>query len=360
MKKIILLNILILSFSAHLSAQEYYTNSDVKKFMKPHLRVKPIKKYIHVGEKLVIRGTFSNEIKAIKIYQETKLGLVKSVKVKHNENAFTAHVVFNSRGKYILEIGCIHKKWSWKMGILAYIHVDSNRPVTTPPFKERTPIRNTVQAERVFLRKLNRLRARYNLNPMKWDKKLEYIARYHARLCAKHGFSAHTTPWSGSVSDRAKMIGYHGVGENIAGGRTPARALNGLFKSIAHRSALLNPFFTKVGIGVSRFKSYYLFTVNFLNEASHFRKLKQYKRALNVMKYIERSIKRSIYRNHKSTLASFYRQRGWINMKLKRYGKANYDFINAYQNAPDNMHVIKGLAHSYYRVKKIPNSNKIL
>src|SRR5690606_41749585 len=68
------------------------------------------------------------------------------------------------------------------------------------------------------------------------------------------GRFGHVSPESGKVSDRLRRAGYDFriAGENLGEGPSPAVAHRAIVQSPAHLSAILEPRFESIGIGVAR------------------------------------------------------------------------------------------------------------
>lgn len=99
----------------------------------------------------------------------------------------------------------------------------------------------------------NQERSEKGLKPLKLNNQLINIAEDHSQSMAINDFVAHKDPTDGSSSqDRIEDGGYKWSrwGENVAAGQsTPEDVMNGWMKSPGHRSNLLNPNFTEMGIG---------------------------------------------------------------------------------------------------------------
>jgi uncharacterized protein YkwD len=99
-----------------------------------------------------------------------------------------------------------------------------------------------------------RLRAQHGLPALRRDAELDAVAELHSREMARTGTFAHVLPSDGSVGDRLDRAGYarRAAGENIGLGETPIAAHEGIASSPAHLSNLLDPRFSRVGLGAAR------------------------------------------------------------------------------------------------------------
>lgn len=118
--------------------------------------------------------------------------------------------------------------------------------------KPSTPEQNTQQltyAEQV-VKLVNQERAKAGLKAVTLDKQIEAAALIRAKEI-EISFS-HTRPNGSSFSSVLKEqgISFRGAGENIAWGQTsPEAVMNAWMNSEGHRANILNPNFTKIGVG---------------------------------------------------------------------------------------------------------------
>jgi uncharacterized protein YkwD len=95
-------------------------------------------------------------------------------------------------------------------------------------------------------------RIKAGLPPLFWDESLADVARAHSQDMLIRGYFSHYTPEGLSPFDRMGKAGiaYQYAGENLALAPITTLAMQGLMNSPGHRANILNPSFTKVGIGV--------------------------------------------------------------------------------------------------------------
>jgi uncharacterized protein YkwD len=106
--------------------------------------------------------------------------------------------------------------------------------------------------EAEMLADLNAERARHGLRPLALDRDLSAIGRTYAREMLHDRFIGHVSPRGGTLEGRFKRAGYpyRHAGENLAystGDENEAFAH--LVASPRHHATMLDPRFTKVGIG---------------------------------------------------------------------------------------------------------------
>lgn len=109
-------------------------------------------------------------------------------------------------------------------------------------------------SEQPLLVLTNQERARYGLAPLRASPILNNAASWHAQDMAVFGYFDHTDSLGRSFDQRLRDFGYDRytrVGENIYRGSTsPVDALEAWMNSPGHRTNILNPDFTEMGVGV--------------------------------------------------------------------------------------------------------------
>ncbi len=132
---------------------------------------------------------------------------------------------------------------------------DNNTEDTTP---EETPeedsSNNSVHA---YVKKVidlvNAERAKEGLTALTMDLQVQAAAQIRAMECEK--LFSHTRPDGSSFATALKEqnVSYRRAGENIAWGqRTPEQVVAGWMNSEGHRANIMNPNFTKIGVGYYR------------------------------------------------------------------------------------------------------------
>lgn len=98
----------------------------------------------------------------------------------------------------------------------------------------------------------NQFRVENGRSPLTLNQDLTEAAQDHVEDMAQDDFFSHTGKDGSSVLDRVQDAGYapRAVGENIAAGQTtPEQVVQGWINSPGHRSNMLSPNFTEIGIG---------------------------------------------------------------------------------------------------------------
>ena len=86
------------------------------------------------------------------------------------------------------------------------------------------------------------------------------MARYKSQDMKDNKYFSHTSPVYGSPFDMMKNFGinYRTAAENIAKGQaTPQAVVNAWMNSSGHRANILNPSFTKIGVGYVKSGNYW-------------------------------------------------------------------------------------------------------
>ncbi|WP_289138382.1 CAP domain-containing protein [uncultured Brevibacillus sp.] len=99
---------------------------------------------------------------------------------------------------------------------------------------------------------VNQERAKAGLKPVELDASLNKVAQAKAADMSSNNYFDHTSPTYGSPFDMMKQFGvsYMTTGENIAmGQRTAREVMNQWMNSEGHRQNIMNPSFTKIGVG---------------------------------------------------------------------------------------------------------------
>jgi len=120
-----------------------------------------------------------------------------------------------------------------------------------------TPANETNQAQASnFVKQVadlvNQERAKAGLKPVQLDSALSDVALAKAADMSNNHYFDHNSPTYGSPFDMMKKYGisFMTAGENIAmGQRSPEEVMNQWMNSEGHRQNIMNPAFTKIGVG---------------------------------------------------------------------------------------------------------------
>jgi uncharacterized YkwD family protein len=125
---------------------------------------------------------------------------------------------------------------------------------TAAPTKAPTPAPtgNMSALEQQMISLVNKDRAANGLPALRFDAGLRAGALKHSQDMSANNYFSHTSPTYGSFSARIKASGvsYRTAGENIALYNNVEKAQAALMNSEGHRANILNPSFTRIGIGI--------------------------------------------------------------------------------------------------------------
>lgn len=122
------------------------------------------------------------------------------------------------------------------------LYENNNQLSQIDPDEERNNQLNLINAERV----------KFGLNPVTLDNDLNMLAQDHTDDMIERNFFSHVNPEGKTPNDRRIEAGIPTpVGENLAIAPTSEYTIYGLMQSGIHRKNILDPKWTKVGIGIS-------------------------------------------------------------------------------------------------------------
>ncbi|KAJ49179.1 putative YkwD family protein/spore coat assembly protein SafA [Clostridium tetanomorphum] len=112
--------------------------------------------------------------------------------------------------------------------------------------------------ESEVVRLVNIERSKHGLPALKENWELSRVARYKCTDMINKNYFSHTSPTYGSPFNMMESFGlrFSAAGENIAmGQRTPVEVVNAWMNSPGHRSNILSPNFTQIGVGLAKNKN---------------------------------------------------------------------------------------------------------
>ena len=125
-------------------------------------------------------------------------------------------------------------------------------------------MRGTLEKETLELINHDRIASDYlgetrgRARPLLWDDRLARVARAHSEEMARNGYFSHQSAGGQSPADRLSAAGilWTHVGENIANCETVTQAESTFMDEPRfernHRWNILNPNYTRVGVGIAR------------------------------------------------------------------------------------------------------------
>ena len=130
------------------------------------------------------------------------------------------------------------------------------------------PITIQSNAETKILELMNEKRTAAGLKPLTMDNTLLQVARYKSNHMIQYKYFDHTNPDGTKWTNWLKTLGYNytATAENIAyNSYDPVELFNQWWNSSGHRQNMMNPSYTKVGIGVIQGNNKYMGTQTFSN-----------------------------------------------------------------------------------------------
>lgn len=129
-----------------------------------------------------------------------------------------------------------------------------NLPVDKDPEPEQPPASLTAE-EQQLLSYINQERAKVGAAPVTVDPELVRVARLRADKLIELDSYEHNIPGYGTAGQQLTREGYKYayLGENLAAAGSVYQAHANLMRSSSHKAIMLDPKFTKVGIGISHY-----------------------------------------------------------------------------------------------------------
>ena len=119
--------------------------------------------------------------------------------------------------------------------------------ITIPAMDE-----SVLNYEKEVIRLINEIRIKNGLKALTQDWQLSRVARYKSQDMKDNNYFSHTSPVYGTPFQMIKNFGisYRSAAENIAKGQaTPQAVVNAWMNSSGHRANILNPSYTRIGVG---------------------------------------------------------------------------------------------------------------
>ncbi|MFO7155858.1 MAG: CAP domain-containing protein [Pseudomonadota bacterium] len=198
-----------------------------------------------------LRGRLLGELHHPQLHVVPPGGLPVRLPLRRDGEWFEAELYLVSRGRTVLEVMGVGPHGP-EVALLSEIYVGEPLPETQKLARDAEAEGPRDVAE--MRADLDRLRAQRGLPPLRYDPLLQQVAQAYAEELLARGRFGHVSPESGKVSDRLRRAGYDFriAGENLGEGPSPAVAHRAIVQSPAHLSAILEPRFESIGIGVAR------------------------------------------------------------------------------------------------------------
>jgi uncharacterized protein YkwD len=213
----------------------------------------PIPRRLKPGQAIRLRGEIGKRFARAVVYVTGPEGKVAETRLPSRQ--VQAALAFPARGVYQVEVmgdGATGPVVLVNVPIYVGVPEPEIRPGPISSGEAAAPAVDAATAEARLLVLLNAARAKAGLAPLASDAELRVIALGHSEDMARAHFIGHVSPTTGNPEDRIKRAGVPvtGGGENIARAAGADAAHQDLMDSPGHRSNMLSPRFTHVGIGV--------------------------------------------------------------------------------------------------------------
>lgn len=115
-------------------------------------------------------------------------------------------------------------------------------------------ITSTTEMERQIFDWTNQERAKVNAPPLSWDNRVAIAARLHSDEMAKQRNLNHQLDGEAKFTERLSLQGarFSAAAENVGFGDDADTLQSGWMHSPGHRTNLLNPLYTEMGVGIVR------------------------------------------------------------------------------------------------------------
>jgi uncharacterized protein YkwD len=211
-------------------------------------RLRPIPGRVPPGSEVTIDGSLGPGLRDPRLFVSQPGGTIEERPLKATGSHVTAKVRLPRKGEATVELLATGAGGPQVVAIRR-IFVGIAPPRGPPPEQSgRDPGIRGVEAA------IARIRTQHGLPSLRRDAELDAVAELHSREMARTGTFAHVLPSDGSVGDRLDRAGYtrKAAGENIGLSETALAAHEGIESSPAHLANLLDPRFSRLGLGIAR------------------------------------------------------------------------------------------------------------
>lgn len=195
-------------------------------------------------------GAFTAPLRRPELFLTSPSGKVARIEPRLEGGRFCGALRFPAEGRYTVEVlatGAAGPE------VVAIFHVDvgvrAARRADAEPDEPATP----ALARARILERVNALRATQGEVALAPDRDLEKVAQAYADQMAREHFFAHVDPAGNTLAARLRGGGvlYQRAGENLGLAPGPLAAAAGIERSPGHRKNLLDPSFTRLGVGIA-------------------------------------------------------------------------------------------------------------
>lgn len=202
------------------------------------------------GGTIHLRGRLAERFRSAGVFVTSSSGSVRQFPVPSRD--IDLRLTLAEQGTHMLEILA---EGAHGPEVLVNVPVQVGTPIAPVSSEVASPATGAVTpeaAEQRVLELINVARRTSGAPDVVADPELRNVALSHSKDMVENNFHAHVSPSTGTVQDRVRRSGVlvARMAENLARETTPERVHQALMNSPAHRSAILDPGFTHVGVGI--------------------------------------------------------------------------------------------------------------
>lgn len=216
-----------------------------------HIAMAPVPRRLSAPGSLTLEGNLLDGYARPELAHTLPNGETR-VEALGKDPAFAASVELAATGRHRLEIMADGPGGpAVIVNFPVYVGVPVERTIEAAPEPRRAMA--PTEAQNRFFELINEERARAGLAALTFDPELSAAALDHSEDMRKNNFVGHVSPTAGGPEKRLLEAGIVTdlAAENVGRGYNPGEIHRGLMESPGHRSAILHPDMTHVGIGIS-------------------------------------------------------------------------------------------------------------
>lgn len=209
----------------------------------------PLPTRVPAGSQLRLRGRLLHGLAHPQVHVIPPGGVPVRLPLERDGGAFAADLYLHTPGRTVIEVMGVGSQGP-EVALLGHLYVGEAIPSLESAMEtEAEPL-----DARAMRAELAALRARRGLSPLREAARLDEVAQRYAEELVTSDRFAHVSPETGEVGDRLRWAGYpfRVAGENLGEGPTAGAAHRAILQSPAHLSAILEPRFAAIGIGIAR------------------------------------------------------------------------------------------------------------
>jgi uncharacterized protein YkwD len=216
-------------------------------------RLDPFSREVAVGGAAVFSGALLTGLLQPRVFVTLPSGDVRELAVSGDGRSFRAPIGFPARGRYAVEVVGVGPGGPEVAALLVVVAGAPLGESAAPRARAPEPD-DPGAAEAAVLEKLNALRRRRGLGPLRHSPALGALARAHSEAMRASGKVAHVVPGSGELGARLRRgnVAYRRAYENVARAGSSLGAHAAAEESPAHLENMLRPDATLVGVGIAR------------------------------------------------------------------------------------------------------------